>query len=240
VTTLDLAPPARALAVGAHPDDIEFGCGATIAKWAAAGTDVTLCVCTDGAKGTWDPAMDLTALIATRQREQRAAADVLGAGAVEFLGYVDGELDHGPEARAAMCDVVRRTRPDVVFVHDPWTRGRIHPDHVNAGFLAIEGIVAARDPHFFPESRREPHRPRVCLCFESDAPDHVERVDAWVDRKIEALLRHRSQWRSTMRIDDRPEEQQARFVCAVRDDAQAQGRRAGVRAGEAFRTLGEL
>jgi LmbE family N-acetylglucosaminyl deacetylase len=240
VTTLDLTPPARALAIGAHPDDIEFGCGATLAKWADAGTDVTLCVCTDGAKGTWDPDADPQELLAVREKEQQAAAAVLGARAVELLGFVDGELDHGLGARAAVCAVVRRTRPDIVFAHDPWPIGRIHPDHRHAGLLAIEGIVAARDPHFFPGQGLAPHRPRLMLLFESERADHVERVDGWVDRKTEALLQHRSQWRSTMGIDDRPEEQQAAFAREQRDVAQAAGVRAGVRAGEAFRRIDDL
>ncbi len=61
--TVDLAVPQRALAVGAHPDDIEFGCGATLAKWADAGAHITMCVCTDGSKGTWDRDADLAALV---------------------------------------------------------------------------------------------------------------------------------------------------------------------------------
>jgi len=240
VPSLDLPVPARVLAIGAHADDIEFGCGATLAKWADAGAEVTMCVCTDGAKGSWDPDADPRELLAVREAEQRAAASVLGAHAVELLGYVDGELDHDLETRAAMCTVIRRTRPDVVLAHDPWAVGRIHPDHRHAGLLAIEGIVAARDPHFFPEQELAPHRPQLLLLFESEAADHVERVDGRVDRKAEALLRHRSQWRSTMGIDDRPEEQQAAFVREIRDSAQAAGIRAGVRAGEAFRRIDDL
>ena len=127
-----------------------------------------------------------------------------------------------------------------MLAHDPWAIGRIHPDHRHAGLLAIEGIVAARDPHFFPEQELAPHRPQLLLLFESEAADHVERVDGWVDRKTEALLRHRSQWRSTMGIDDRPEEQQAAFVREIRDSAQAAGIRSGVRAGEAFRRIDDL
>ena len=72
----DLPTPARALAIGAHPDDVEFGCGATLAKWAEAGAEVRLLVLTDGSKGTWDPAADLGTLVATRRREQDASAAV--------------------------------------------------------------------------------------------------------------------------------------------------------------------
>ena len=78
---LNLPVPASALAIGAHPDDIEFGCGATLAKWAAAGCVVHHLVCTDGSKGTWDAGQDLAELTAVRQDEQRAAAKALGAPA---------------------------------------------------------------------------------------------------------------------------------------------------------------
>ena len=97
---LDLPTPATALAIGAHPDDVEFGAGATLAKWAAAGCVVAHLVCTDGSKGSWDPSEDVDELVATRQVEQRAAAAALGAtGECVFLGEVDGELAAGLDQR---------------------------------------------------------------------------------------------------------------------------------------------
>src|SRR6202522_1758014 len=87
--TRDLPVPASALAIGAHPDDIEFGCGATLAKWAAAGTVLHHLVLTDGSKGSWDPALDESALIASRKEEQRRAATILGGGHVTFLERTD-------------------------------------------------------------------------------------------------------------------------------------------------------
>jgi LmbE family N-acetylglucosaminyl deacetylase len=232
--------PRRALAIGAHPDDIEFGCGATLAKWAAAGSEVHLCVCTDGAKGTWDGDADLQDLVATREREQRDAAARLGALDVHFLGFVDGELDFTLEARAAVCRVIRETQPEVVLAHDPWRVRRLHPDHEQAGRLTIEGIVAARDPHFFPEQRLPPHRPTTLLLFEPAHADHVEGVDGYVDTKISALLAHRSQWRSTMGIDAESEQQLRDFEQRIRDEARTAGIRAGIRAGEAFARLEHL
>jgi LmbE family N-acetylglucosaminyl deacetylase len=240
MTTVDLPVPDRALAIGAHADDIEFGCGSTLAKWAVAGTHVTLCVCTDGSKGTWDGGADLGALIATREDEQRDAAAVLGAVDVVFLRYVDGELESGLAPRAAVCRVIRQARPDVVLGHDPWQPYRIHPDHYHAGMLVTSGIVAARDPHFFPEQGVAPHRPSTLLCFEAGKVDHVENVDGYLDRKIEALLAHRSQWRSTMAIDDRPDDQRLAFATKLHDEARAEGLRAGIRAAESFARLDGL
>jgi LmbE family N-acetylglucosaminyl deacetylase len=237
---VDLEAPRRALAIGAHADDIEFGCGATLAKWADAGARLTMCICTDGSKGTWEEDADLAALIARRAEEQRDAAAMLGVTDVVFLRYVDGELDSGLGPRAAVSRVIREHRPEVVLGHDPWQPYRIHPDHRHAGLLAAEGIVAARDPHFFPELGVAPHRPRTLLCFEPGRITHVEDVDGYVERKIDALLAHRSQWRSTMAIDDRPDEQRAAFARMVQDEARATGLRAGFRAGEAFARLDDL
>jgi len=238
--SLDLPVPRRVLAIGAHPDDIEFGCGATLAKWAHAGAQVTLCVCTDGAKGTWDPSADTASLVARREDEQRDAAAVLGAVGVEFLRYVDGELVDHLAARAAVCAVIRRMQPDVVLGHDPWQRYRVHPDHHEAGKLAIAGIVAARDPHFFPELGLAPHRPATLLGFEPAAVHHVERVEGFVDTKINALLAHRSQWESTMGIAAHPEAEERAFADGLRAAARAEGLRAGLRAAEAFSRIDEL
>jgi LmbE family N-acetylglucosaminyl deacetylase len=238
----DLDPPGRALAIGAHPDDVEFGCGATLAKWAAGGCEIFHLVCTDGSKGSWDPADDAAALVALRQEEQRAASRALGGkGDVVFLGWRDGELESGLRQRAEVCHWIRRLRPDVVLGHDPWKRYRLHPDHRHAGHLAVEGIVAARDPHFFPEQSAAPHRPAHLLLWEADEPDHVEDVTAFLEAKLAALLEHRSQYRSTMHVDD-PEsaEQLARFRDRITGRAADAGAEVGVAAGERFKRLSEL
>jgi LmbE family N-acetylglucosaminyl deacetylase len=243
--TVDLARPRRVLAIGAHPDDVEFGCGATLAKWSTAGADVHVCICTDGSKGSWDGNADLETLVAAREQEQRDAAAKLGASEVHFLRFVDGELDSGLEARAAVSRVIRRVQPDVVLGHDPWRAYRLHPDHLQAGLLTIEAIVAARDPLFFPEQLSpadglRPHRPATLLLFEAEHVNHVERVDSTLDDKVAALLAHRSQWRSTMGIDPPSADQVEQFARSIRDAAQAAGIRAGVRAGEAFGRLDQL
>lgn len=206
-TTTNLATPARALAIGAHPDDIEFGCGGTLAKWARNGCEIFHLVCTDGSKGSWDPDVDTAALVVRRQAEQRAAAEKLsGRGSVVFLEWPDGELEAGLRQRMQVAAWIRRLRPDAVLAHDPWKRYRLHPDHRNAGFLATDGIVAARDPHFFPELALAPHRPAELLLFEADEPDHFEDVTQTFDLKIEALLAHESQLESTMHVSDLTEQ----------------------------------
>jgi LmbE family N-acetylglucosaminyl deacetylase len=244
--SLNLPIPAVALAIGAHPDDVEFGCGATLAKWSAAGAVVHHLICTDGAKGTWDPLVDPAALVVTRQAEQRAAARALGTtGDCVFLGWVDGELDSGLRQRWEVAYWIRRLQPDVVLGHDPWRRYRLHPDHRHAGLLAVEGVVAARDPLFFPEQALPHHRPGALLLFEADAADHVEDVAGFADHKLAALHAHTSQLLSTMGIDgaataDEVDRQRKAFDEQILHELEEHGRLEGVPQGEAFKLIAEL
>src|SRR5262247_3251055 len=115
--------PDKAMLVFAHPDDAEIGSGGVVAKWAAAGCEVTYVLCTNGAAGTADRSLTPAELARRRADEQRAAADFMGVKHVVMLGYPDGELD---DSRAVLGDVVRalrQYRPHTVFVHDPY---RIH------------------------------------------------------------------------------------------------------------------
>lgn len=237
----DFATPSSALAIGAHPDDVEFGCGGLLAKWASDGCTIHHLVCTDGSKGTWDVDADVDALAARRQIEQREAAARLGgsnAGEVRFLGHVDGELDSGLVERGEVASVIRELRPAVVLGHDPWKRYRLHPDHRHAGLLAVEGIVAARDPHFFKEQPFPHHRPDALLLWEADEPDHVEDVMAAVDTKLQALLAHESQFESTMKAVDGDE------LDIFRDRIRARlaelGAPHGVEAAEVFKLITNL
>jgi LmbE family N-acetylglucosaminyl deacetylase len=239
--TRDLPTPVVALAVGAHPDDVEFGCGGTLAKWAADGCVVHHLVCTDGSKGTWDAGADVVALAARRQDEQREAARRLAgdrAGEVVFLGRIDGELDDDREALSVVTATIRRLRPDVVLGHDPWKRYRLHPDHRHAGMLVCDAIVAARDPHFFPEHGIPHHRPSQLLLFEADAPDHLEDVSDWVDHKLAALEAHVSQFESTMKASD--EEQLDAFRTRIRDRLAELGAPYGLPAAEQFKLISDL
>ena len=228
------------MAIAAHPDDIEFGCGATLAKWASVGTVVSMLVLTDGSKGTWDVRADTGALVARRRREQRDAAARLGAtGEVRFLDQVDGELSTGVEIRSAVAKTIRELRPDVVLGHDPWRRWRLHPDHRAAGFLCTDAVATARDPLSFVDHGQPHHRPDHLLLFECEEPDHVEQVESThVEAKIEALLAHRSQYESTHEItaDDDGSELVA-FRSRIVEDCRQAGRRVGLDYGEAFKLV---
>ncbi len=239
LASINLPIPASALAIGAHPDDVEFGCGATLAKWAASGCVVHHLVCTDGAKGTWDPERDPTELAALRQDEQRAAAKALGAtGEVVFLGWPDGELESGLRQRWQVAYWVRRLRPEVVLGHDPWKRYRLHPDHRHAGLLACEGVVAARDPHFFAEQQVAHHRPSCLLLWEADEPDHAEDVGEFVDAKLAALAAHETQFESTMHASDDAELDA--FRTRIRARLADHGQQAGFGAAEIFKRIADI
>ena len=241
LTSRDLAVPTSALAIGAHPDDVEFGCGGTLAKWAAAGCVVHHLVLTDGSKGTWNVDAHLPTLVASRQREQREAARRLAgdhAGEVVFLGQVDGELDSTLALRGEVARVIRQLRPQVVLGHDPWKRYRLHPDHRHAGLLACDGIVAARDPHFFKEHGLPHHRPETLLLWEADQPDHAEDVTGFVDTKLDALEAHESQFESTMKAVD--PEQMAAFRARIRTRLEGLGRPLGIGAAEVFKRIADL
>ncbi len=239
IASRNVETPKVALAVGAHPDDVEFGCGATLAKWAAAGCVVHHLVCTDGSKGTWDVAADIAALVVTRQREQRAAAAALGAtGEVVFLGWPDGELDSGLRQRWEVAYWIRKLRPEVVLGHDPWKRYRLHPDHRHAGWLVCDGIVAARDPHFFPEQELAHHRPSALLLWEADEPDHAEDVDGFVETKLRGLEAHTSQFESTMKAVD--DGQLDTFRTRIRARLTANGAACDTTSAELFKSITDL
>jgi LmbE family N-acetylglucosaminyl deacetylase len=186
----------RALALGAHPDDVELQAGGTIAAWAGSGVHVELACFSAGEKGTHDPAADPAEVARVRRREAAAAGAVLGVAAVHMLGAVDGELEVTMALRLEVARLVRTVRPDVVVGHDPWRRWLLHPDHRAAGLLTVDGVVTARDPLYAPELAAQglaAHRPHSILLFGTDAPDEVVDISATIDTKLAALRAHASQ-----------------------------------------------
>ena len=130
--------PQQILIVLAHPDDPEFFCGASIAKWTKAGHNVDYCLLTCGDKGTKDRSLESKELCCIRQKEQRAAGSILGVANITFLNYEDGYLIPSLELRRDITRVLRKVRPDILVTCDPRTlffgSNRInHPDHRAAG-----------------------------------------------------------------------------------------------------------
>jgi len=192
---------ASALVIFAHPDDAEFMCGGTVASWANEGTEVHYCVVTDGSAGSNEPGMTREAMVPIREREQRAAAEVLGVRSVSFLGFVDGELQVDLETRRAVTRVVRRVRPEVLVAPDPsrlWFANRYinHWDHKQAGTLALCAVMpdAPSRPQFpeLLEEGLEPFEiPHLWLASE-DADTYVD-ISKTLDTKLESLRAHESQ-----------------------------------------------
>src|SRR5439155_9432650 len=164
---------AKALVFTPHTDDAELCGGATMAKWASEGTEVVLCVVTDGARGCNDPSVGRDELIATRQAGQRAAAGMLGVSEVIFLGYEDGYVEDSHELRRDMIREIRRHRPDVVVGPDPsmfyfGQQYMNHPDHRRVGeaFLAAVNPGATTVPLYREElydKGFEPHQVKAVL-----------------------------------------------------------------------------
>src|SRR4029453_13245091 len=179
----------------------EFMCGGTVAAWVNEGTDVHYCVVTDGSAGSNDPGMTREIMRPIREREQRAAADVLGVASVSFLGFVDGELQVDLDTRRAVTRVVRRIRPEVLVAPDPsrlWFANRDinHWDHKQAGTLALCAVMpdAPSRPQF-PElldEGLEPFEvPNLWLASE-DADTYVD-ISKTLEAKLESLRAHESQ-----------------------------------------------
>jgi LmbE family N-acetylglucosaminyl deacetylase len=232
-----LAVPDRALAIGAHPDDIEFGAGGTLAKWADQGCLVFLLVATDGSKGSWDPGADPAEVAAIRSAEQTAAAAALGAAEVRHLGLIDGEVEYTMDMRREICRHIRETKPDVVLSHDPWQRYQLHPDHRATGWAAMDGVISARDPLYFPEQGLAAHRPDAVLLWAADSPDHWEDIGSSFDAKINALLCHSSQGTTTMGGADQGRDNRTQFIDRMRRWAADQGRVVGLEAAESFKRI---
>lgn len=219
----------RALAFGAHPDDVEFSAGGTLAGWAQDGVHVEIACFTAGEKGTADPGADPAVLADVRRREAETAGRALGARRVRMLDAVDGELEVTMALRLAVARLVRSVRPDVVLGHDPWRHWLLHPDHRAAGLLTVDGVVAARDPLYAPELRTEglpAHRPHTILLFGTDAPDELVDTTRTMQAKLAALRAHASQIGDPADLERR-----------VRTWNAAIGAQAGLAYAEAFHTL---
>jgi LmbE family N-acetylglucosaminyl deacetylase len=236
--TSELGTPLRVLTVGAHPDDAEFGAGATCARWASNGADVTMLIVTDGSKGSWDPAEPDDDLIERRMREQEAAAAVLGAKRCIHLGHVDGELEYSMDLRVALARHVRTVRPDVVLTHDPWQRYQMHPDHLAVGRATVDAVVTAREPRAMRDSGLPAHRPHAVLLWSADDPDHAEPVtDHWFAVKMRALLCHASQAVTTMGDAGASDDHRDVFERHLRQWHEAAGVELGVGPSETFKRL---
>ena len=193
---------ASVLVVLAHPDDPEFFCGGTIARWTSAGRRVTYCLLTRGDKGADGEDVDPRRLADLREQEQRAAAAVLGVTDVRFLGYPDGYLTPDLDLRRDVVRVIRQVRPDIIVTCDPTNffpndRYINHPDHRAAGQAALDAVFpAAGSALFFPELLAEglaPHKVGQVFVSMPQVANTILDVTDQFERKLAALRCHASQ-----------------------------------------------
>ena len=227
--------PKRFMVIVAHPDDADFGPAATAAAWIDAGSEGWLVCCTSGDAGAEDADTDPLELAALREREQRAAAAVVGYAGLTFLHQPDGALANDLALREQLVREIRSFRPDAVLATDPETLfhdggGVNHTDHRAAGIAAVDAVYpAARNPMAFPWLARqglEAHRVQRLYLFWSNQPTAWVDVSATVDRKIAALREHPSQIRE-------PE----KLAAEIREWAAEVGQPIGAAAAERFRVI---
>jgi LmbE family N-acetylglucosaminyl deacetylase len=228
----------RVLAIMAHPDDLEFSCGGTLAKWSDEGADLTVCIVTDGSTGTQDRDLMGPRLAEVRRQEAEAAAKVIGARDVVWMGRRDGYVEYTLDLRREFARLFRKYRPHRFMVMDPVStiedRFINHPDHraVGQGSLDVT-LSAGTTPGHFPELLEEGLEPwrglREVWIAGAGAKPVVVDISTTIKRKIDALMCHRSQVG-----DDR-----AAVERWIRGRTETEGRRAGYPYGESFQVISE-
>lgn len=228
---IESTTPARALAIFAHPDDPEVGCGGTLARWTAEGSEVHLVIANRGDKGSADPSTDPDELAARRAEEVVRAAEVLGLAGVEQLGYPDGEIDDDAPLRERLIGLIRRVRPDAVIAPDPTAvffgdSYVNHRDHRALGWAVLDSLVPAASPLYVPQAGSA-HQVGLVLLAGTLAADAWVEIGHVLDRKVEAVSCHES------RLGGDP----ALVAQLLEQRAAEEGARAGVAHAEAFRRL---
>ena len=192
----------RILVITAHPDDVDFGSGGTVATWVAEGHEVVYCLVTDGQAGGSDNTVTREQVAATRRLEQTAAANMLGVTELHWLGFQDGALVADLNLRREISAIIRIVKPDRVLTQSAERNyDRIyasHPDHLATGEAAICAIYPdARNEFAFPELLSErglaPHAVPETWIMAGPKPKHFVDTTDVLDKKISALLCHQSQ-----------------------------------------------
>lgn len=220
----------RVMVVVAHPDDMEFGAGGTVARLVGEGKDVILVQGTSGEKGTNRRDISPQELVSQREQEEIAACRLLGVQEIVFLRLCDGELVPDLSFRERIVREIRRFQPDIVITHDPFRPYALHPDHRAVGITTIDAVYpTARDPLYFPQHLAEglePHKVAELWLFGAEYPDLFVDISQTIDQKIAALCAHRSQIRDSDELAQR-----------VRARAAEVGAPRGLAAAEAFKVI---
>jgi LmbE family N-acetylglucosaminyl deacetylase len=228
----------RVLVVSAHPDDPEFSAGGSVAKLAKDGARVTYVICTDGSQGGEDPDQKDSELAAIREKEQRAAARVLGVKKVEFLGYKDGHLAPDLKLRHDIVRMIRKHKPELVITHLPGRlldapMGGSHPDHIAVGEATFAAVYPdSRNPRAFRGLLKEglkPHEVKEVWVPYWTSGDFFVDISSVLDLKMQALKKHKSQVAKPGREWD--------FEKFMRRRHREIGKKAGYRYAESFKRI---
>jgi len=186
-----------------HPDDAESRMAGTVARWTREGKDIIYVVCTNGDKGTNDLNMKPEELAIIREREQLAAAKLLGVREVIFLRYPDQTLEDTPEFRKEIVRLIRTYKPNTVVTVDPYRQYINHRDHRITAQVTLDAVFPyARDAYSYPdllEQGLRPHKVKELLICGTEDPNYYVDITDTIDVKIAALRCHKSQ------VGDRPE-----------------------------------
>ena len=182
-----------------HPDDAEFGVAGTVAHLTSEGKDVVYVVCTNGDKGTSDPSVKLDELAKIREKEQLAAAELLGVREVRFLRHPDQGLEDTPEFRKEIVRLIRTYKPETVVTADPYRRYIWHRDHRITGQVTLDAVFPyARDFHSYPDLLGEglpPHKVKEVWLWAAQEPNYRTDITSTFATKVAALHCHKSQMR---------------------------------------------
>lgn len=198
------------LAVGAHPDDMDFGVSGSIAKWVSEGATAYYLICTDGSRGSEDPKMTHSRLAAIRKEEQEKAAKILGVKKVFFLDHTDTQLVCDLKLKEEIVRIIRTIKPNIVVTMDPtfYYRSNLassigfgfinHTDHRAAALATMDAVFPlSRDRLTFPEHEKtglKPHKVDEILFVSFDKNDFVIDISKTFAKKIKALSLHASQF----------------------------------------------
>ncbi|MDP6396075.1 MAG: PIG-L deacetylase family protein [Desulfobacterales bacterium] len=192
-----MTTPVHVMVVTPHPDDAEYGVSGTVARWTREGKQVMYVVCTKGDKGTSDVKMKPEKLAEIREKEQLAAAKILGVCKVVFLRLPDQGLEDTPEFRKQIVRLIRMYRPEIIVTADPYRRYIWHRDHRITGQVCIDAVFPyARDHLAYPDLLEEglkPHKVKEMLFWAAEDINCRFDITGTYDLKTAALLCHKSQ-----------------------------------------------
>lgn len=198
----DITKYQRYLFVGAHPDDIEIGCGGLVSKLSKSGKEISFAIVTDGASGSLDSETDQEQLVDSRKKESLAAKDILGVKKIYFMDFPDGGDYRMWDVAKRLAELCIQIDPEIIFAPDPLLPSEIHPDHIKAGKAVETSVLMSLYPliyvrnigEFIPEKKHNFHSRTIALYFTHRPNKYVTLEKEDIDKQKTAIEKHRSQF----------------------------------------------